>query len=309
MFWAVLGLVGVGLVFTFTGVVMSAAPRHAVNTSTVMLVGAACSVAISLAMLRCYPPVPWGSAFAVRAVILYALTGVLNFLMCQAIAAAMRTGPNSIVWTMAQSGMVLTFLYGVLFQHDIMNAWRGCGMALLVAALVCMGAARGSDAGEGARRPGHWLVWAVLAFLLCGANQTTNTIPSNDPEVQRHFNYAARNLSLAGATFLAASVWNLLASPRHCWTSLARELRSPWLWAFVVAMQSFSLICTYVLQYRCIDVLARHHTAAIAYPLMVSSCLIGFACYSLLVLRERLSRLQAAGLLASLAGILLVCVK
>ena len=309
MFWAVLGLIGVGLIFTFTGVVMSAAPRRGVETSTVQLVGAVCSACISLALLRCYPPVPWGEAFAVRAVILYAVTGVLNFLMCQAIAAAMKTGPNSIVWTMAQSGMVLTFLYGVLFQHDIMNVWRGCGMALLVAALVCMGVARGRNAEENSPRTGRWLVWAILAFLLCGGNQITNVIPSNDPEVQRHFNYAARNLSLSAATIVTALVWNLLASPKHCWTSLARELRSPWLWGFVAAMQSFSLVCTYLLQYRCIDVLARHHTAAIAYPLMISSCLIGFACYSLLVLRERLTRLQAAGLLASLAGILLVCVK
>ena len=74
-------------------------------------------------------------------------------------------------------------------------------------------------------------------------------------------------------------------------------------------MLGFSLVTTYLLQYPCIDALARRHTAAIAYPLMISSCLVGFTIYSRLVLRERLNRVQAAGFVAALAGILLICVK
>jgi drug/metabolite transporter (DMT)-like permease len=154
-----------------------------------------------------------------------------------------------------------------------------------------------------------WIVWAFLAFILCGSNQITNSIPSYDMNIQSNFNYAARALCSATATAVLAFIWNLIANCKQCLKQLAHECRNPWLWFFVVAMQSLSLCCIYLLQYRCLDILANYNTASIAYPLLVSTCLCGFTLYSLIVLKEKLTRLQFLGLALSLIGIIFICIK
>lgn len=306
------GIILVGLAAAFTGIVMSAAPRKGLSTSTVQMFGALLSVIISAIILQTglFNEVDWHGQGVAKAIIFYSLTGGLNFLMLQAVAMGMKKGPNSIVWVITQSGMVLTFMFGVIFLGDILNIFRIFGIILLFNALVCLGIGKNKAAEENNQGKSKvWIAWAFLAFLLCGSNQITNTIPSYDMNVQSNFNYAARALFSAGATVIFALIWNLIANAKECLKQIVCECRNPWLWFFVVAMQGLSLCCTYLLQYRCLDILATYNTASIAYPLLVSTCLCGFTLYSFMVLKEKLTCLQLIGLALSLIGIILICVK
>lgn len=306
------GIILVGLAAAFTGIVMSAAPKKGLSTSTVLMFGALFSVIISTIILQTglFNEVDWHRQGVIKAIIFYSLAGGLNFLMLQASAMGMKKGPNSIVWVITQSGMVLTFMFGVIFLGDILNIFRIFGIILLLNALVCLGIGKNKATEENNQGKSKvWIVWAFLAFILCGSNQITNSIPSYDMNIQSNFNYAARALCSAAATAVLAFIWNLVANCKQCLKQLAHECRNPWLWFFVVAMQSLSLCCIYLLQYRCLDILANYNTASIAYPLLVSTCLCGFTLYSLIVLKEKLTRLQFLGLALSLIGIIFICIK
>ncbi|MBQ6248515.1 MAG: EamA/RhaT family transporter, partial [Kiritimatiellae bacterium] len=58
--------------------------------------------------------------------------------------------------------------------------------------------------------------------------------------------------------------------------------------------------------YNALDRLQAAGLAAIASPIMVASCLVGFVIYGAIALRERPNRHQWLGLLCSLGGIALL---
>ena len=67
------------------------------------------------------------------------------------------------------------------------------------------------------------------------------------------------------------------------------------------------LISACLLQYPSMDALARHGIGGASYPIMIASCLVGFSLFSLLYLKEKLTRLQYAALGCCIAGIPLIC--
>lgn len=72
---------------------------------------------------------------------------------------------------------------------------------------------------------------------------------------------------------------------------------------YCVLIQLFEVAGSFFLLYPGMNRLARAGAGAIAYPLMVASCIVGFEIYSLLALRERRNGLQWAGLGLCLLGV------
>lgn len=68
------------------------------------------------------------------------------------------------------------------------------------------------------------------------------------------------------------------------------------------------LVSGLLLLYNALDRLQVAGLAAIASPIMVASCLVGFVIYGAIALRERPNRHQWLGLLCSLGGIALLAV-
>ena len=54
------------------------------------------------------------------------------------------------------------------------------------------------------------------------------------------------------------------------------------------------------------DALAKAGAGSIAYPLLVSSCIIGFFLYSVLLLKEKNRPIQYAAFILCLTGIVLI---
>ena len=61
-----------------------------------------------------------------------------------------------------------------------------------------------------------------------------------------------------------------------------------------------------LLLYNALDRLQAAGLAAIASPIMVASCLMGFLVYGAIALRERPNRYQTLGILCSLGGVVLL---
>jgi multidrug transporter EmrE-like cation transporter len=58
-----------------------------------------------------------------------------------------------------------------------------------------------------------------------------------------------------------------------------------------------------VMMYRAMDLLADHQAAGMTLPVGVGTCIIGFALYSVLWLREKASVHVIAGILLAIAGV------
>jgi multidrug transporter EmrE-like cation transporter len=91
--------------------------------------------------------------------------------------------------------------------------------------------------------------------------------------------------------------------------ALLKTVRNRWLWLYVAGLQVFSLFAAYVLLYWGMNALANAGIGAVAYPLLVGSCIIGFSIYSLVILREKGSYQQYFALTACICGIIAVCIK
>ena len=198
MFWAVLGLVCVGLTWTLVGVVLGKAPQKGIPSEVVIFFSYAVPAIVGCIVLSsgAAGTVDWTGRGTMTGILYYSLSAFFNFFMMHLLSHAMQKGPNGIIWSITQSGMVLPFLYGVLFENDIVTVMRITG-----------------------------------------------------------------------------------------------------------------LLAAYFVQYRCMDYLSAHNHGSVAYPTLVASCLVGFALYSSLILREKTSRIQKSGMLLCVIGIILICLK
>ena len=308
MFWAVLGLVFVGLTWTIVGVVLGKAPQKGIPSEIMISFSAAVPAIVGALVLNSgiVETVDWTSKAAIVGSLYYTLAAFFNFFMMHLMSHAMQKGPNGIIWSITQSGMVLTFLYGVIFEGDIVTVLRIVGLITILGALLLLGLARDNQGKEKSRT---WIWMALGCFLLCGTNQICAMIPTYIQEVRDGFNSVARSTVLSTATMVFALIWNIASKRKAFFADMKQHIHNKYLWIFVGVQQGFCLLAAYFIQYRCIDYLSAHNHGSVAYPTLVASCLVGFALYSTFILREKTSFAQKLGMLLCVAGMILICLK
>jgi drug/metabolite transporter (DMT)-like permease len=308
MFWAISGLVLVGLSWTLVGIVLGNAPKKGIPPEVMIFFGAAVPTIVGLIVLHIgiLGTVDWSSKAAFWGIFYYGLSAFFNFLMMHLLSLTMQKGPNGIVWSITQSGMVITFLCGVIFKGDIVTWVRIAGILVLLAALLLLGLARNNDTTNNSRA---WVWMAFGCFLLCGINQTCAMLATYVPEVRDDFNGVARSVVLNGGAMIPALCWNIASKRGEFLNQLSGCIRNKYLWIYVAIQQGFGLIAAYFIQFRCFDYLSAHNLGSAAYPILVASCLLGFAFYSTFGLREKSSLIQKAGMALCILGIVLICMK
>lgn len=308
MVWAILGLAVVGLSWTLVGIVLGNAPKKGIPPEVLIFFGSAVPTLVGLIVLHTgvLGTVNWFSKAAFWGIFYYGLSAVFNFFMMHLLSLTMQRGPNGIVWSITQSGMVVTFLCGIIFKGDIVTWVRIAGMVVLLAALLLLGLARDNHIKNNDRT---WVWMAFGCFLLCGINQTFAMLATYVPEVRDDFNGVARSVVLNGGAMLPALCWNIASKRREFLKQLNGCICNKYLWIYVAIQQGFGLIAAYFIQFRCFDYLSAHNLGSAAYPILVASCLLGFAVYSTCVLREKSSLVQKAGMVLCILGIILICMK
>ena len=301
MLFGMIALIVTGASWSIVGIIMGSAPKHKVDTSFIQFFGSVFSILISIGLLLSIQT-EWNNAMYFS-MMCYFSGGLMNFLLLQLMSIAMQRGPNGTIWGIVQSGVIFPFAMGILFFAVPLPVTRICGMIILIAALFLFGKAKGNG---GDKKEGNWLIPAFAAFILCGIQQSVHNLPSYYPELTK-LNPAYRTIFTASGAILGAFCWNLYkilfrGFKPDCWS----QLRNKYLWFYILAFKSYGFVTSYFLMYRGMDALAKAGAGSIAYPLLVSSCIIGFFLYSVLILKEKNRPIQYTAFILCLAGIILI---
>ncbi len=301
MFLGIGMMILTGLSWIITGIVMGRAPKENIIVDSLIFMGACFSVAVGTAT-GCFSGFPaWSGMLPVIAGCMF-LGGIFCGFQLFFMSRAMQIGPNGVVWSLVQSAFAAPFLVGVICFRTPASLWRWLGFGAAVMSVLLIGFLKSS----GKSRYGNWKTTAFLSFVMTAILQVLCNMPSYFPE-SGSVSSVWRSTFCAGGT--AAGIFFFYAF--RCRLSdfrrnLATTLRRKKAWQLCLLMQSFSLGSSYLLLYPGMDLLADAGAGAIAYPLMVGSCLIGFEVYSVAVLRETRSFLQWLMLLLCLSGVVLL---
>ena len=258
---------------------------------------------VCLAMLPLYPSLEVNGGFAWLALGMYFLVGVLNCFLNITIAAAMKQGPNSLVWAILQSGMLIPFLFGICFHHVAAGPLRLLGMCSMLAALAILSMGKH---GENNATGSSWLLPSFVAFLIVGVQQTISNEPSYYQETRAGIPIIYRCLALCSGN-LAATLPSLLRfSHKGGLHQLREAFKGKWLWLYAIILQVSILIEKLLLSFNAMDMMAKLGNGAISYPVMVISCIAGFTLYSILFLHERVTWRSVTGLFLCTLGIVLL---
>ncbi|WP_176011667.1 hypothetical protein [Victivallis sp. Marseille-Q1083] len=302
MIFGMIALTLVGLSWTVVGIVMGQAPRRQIDPGLILFCGAAVAIFASLAILTFTKTDAVGGMAEMLTCLAYLAGGVLNYWLLHLMSRAMQLGPNGVVWTMVQSAMIFPFLTGIVFFGEKLTVCRAAGLGLILVALVLFGLAKDNTVN----RTGRWRLLAFAAFLLAGIQQNCTTLPSYFPAA-RTVSSLVRLGAAGTGTFVAALAGLLYGMNRERYREILGMMRMKALWIYVFSLQFFSLVFAATLFYPGMDALARAGAGAVSVPLLVGSCIIGFALYSILILREKTSVLQVVAVICCLAGIVGIC--
>jgi len=300
-----------GFCWVVVGVVISRAARDRLDMGLIQLCTAAGLFVVSLSMVLSahfffrHGPVSLQTRLIVAAC--HLCQGLLNFTALQLMTRAMRNGPNGIIWSIAQSGLVFPFAMGVLFFDVPFSPARGLGIFAIMASVLLYGLGRQQTQSAAPSGLKEWFAPALAAMLLCGGTQCLGNIASYLPEGPA-LGSPYRVMFIQTGTFTAWLASNLAPGGPSLLPRLKAQPRGKLL-ACVMALLVASTLSSCFFLYPGLDLVARAGLGAIGYPVAVCTCVLGFLLYSVVGLRERFATLQKIGLVAGLAGIALVSMR
>ena len=303
----ILCLVATGLFWVLLGALVGAVERRGLSTALLMILLASGMVIICGGIMIALPSTALSPRWYALASASLFFAGFFDYMLFLMMGRAMRHGPNGVVWTVTQSGVIFPFLFGVLFYSVPMTLLRGLGMVAVLSALICNGLAKGDGPMlEKHDSTGNWRFWMFLAFLAAGGNQVFSTWPSYYETIRMHFNAYSRTFWLYMGYLAGFAISeNRRLFQREYWHQLGERR----LWGFAALWVVGTLLVSFWLSFRGIDLVTAHGLGAICYPVMVCSCLVGFPIYSTLVLREHCTPLQWVALITGVAGIVMISVE
>ena len=297
--FGIVAMILVGMSWCLTGLVMGNAPKRGIDTGLIQFFGGLVSATVSL----CIASATGAYASSPPRVMLPTLTtfffsGFLNFFMLQLMSAAMQRGPNGIIWSIIQSGMVVNFIVGVLFFHAELNMAKSAGIILLLAAIVCFGLSRDNSR----KSSENWRLLTFCAFSVCAIQQTVNTLPVYFPEARQVSSVLCTFATSSGAVS-AAILYTLCTLSGDKISLLKSNVKNAMLWKYVLLLQFFSLIFAYTLFYPGMFAMGKHGLGMVCFPMMVGSCILCFTLAGIFLLREKVRPLQLAALAMCLSGL------
>lgn len=226
---------------------------------------------------------------------------------------AMKTGHNGQAWIVAQASFVIPLGAGILFFGEALSLPRGLGVLLCLASVAILGATRHTPAREaasvsntadaagpsaaGSEMPAtnknlDWRIFAFLAFLVLGVQQTLMTVPS-------YWSVPPEILQWRIPLMLT---WGTLINTLIMIKKRVRPTRALLLPAAGLALSS---VAGTVLFFYGLDLLAKVQMVSLAYAITIAACILSFTLYSTLRLGEPFKLMHWAGLAGILTGLIL----
>ena len=211
--------------------------------------------------------------------------GVINSIAQMVVRQAMSRGNHGPVWAISQAALVIPFLAGVVLWGNTGSVGQWLGTGLIAGGILIPVAKQFHSQRSG-------LLPTLLAFLLFGVVQTLYAAPSQIPDFHDSAGLRPTLVSLGGF-----AGWCIVLS--------ARRERPVWnrpTLALALFMALLSLVSLKIF-FLGLDQLSRAGLGNVGIPLIVGANILGFAFYSRVVLREKPSKPEAAGIAMVLAGI------
>ncbi|MBQ7651746.1 MAG: hypothetical protein IJS15_12355, partial [Victivallales bacterium] len=234
-------------------------------------------------------------------------SGFVNSRQLVNMSKAMQNGPNGIIWSIIQCGFIMPFLFGVIFLHNPLTILRITGIIALIIALNLMGFLGDIKKGE-IKTGGNWKWTTFRAFIWTGLTQTFAIIPSHLGDIDQ-IGVSWRLLWSSLGFVISAPLFSILAGQAKPLFSIYKsQIRVGRAWAYIIGLKALALLVSFFIQFPGIDILAKFNLEAIAMPLMVGCCIIGFDVYAFFLLHEKRTLTQLAALLLCLAGTVAICI-
>ena len=214
---------------------------------------------------------------------------------------AMQSGPNGIIWATVQSAFIFPFIVSVAFFGVVLTPLRLAGVILLLTALIIFAAAK-----DNSSRDGKWKRLAFICLAMCAIQQNITSLPSFFPE-SRGVPSIVRALCEAVAIVITGVIYNLIKMTPARWRMIKDNLSTPALWKYVAVIQNFHVIIAYVLFYPGLNAMAACGLGGMSFPLITGSCIVSFSIVGILFLKEKITPLQAAGVIFCVSGLVLIC--
>ena len=296
-----------GLSWVVTGVVMGRAPKDGLDAGFIITMEAALSlifVAVMIAFTG-IPNVP-ASHLTLVAASMFA-SGFVNSRQLVNMSKAMQCGPNGIIWSIIQCGFIMPFLFGVIFFHNPLTFLRGTGIIALLVALNLMGFLGDIKKG-GIKTGGNWKWTTFRAFIWTGLTQTFAIIPSHLNDIEQ-IGVSWRLLWSSLGFVISAPLFSILSGQaKPLFNIYKTQISIGRAWAYIIGLKAIGLLVCFFIQFPGIDILGKCNLEAIAMPLMVGCCIIGFDVYAFFFLHEKRTLTQLAALLLCLAGTVAICI-
>ncbi|MBE6356044.1 MAG: hypothetical protein E7058_02900 [Lentisphaerae bacterium] len=300
LIFGIFAMVMVGAGWTVFGYIMGKAPKLGIDVTGLMFIFTGIEFLLSLIAAFCtgiprVSPAGWGICCG-----LLVACGIVNYFQLDVLSRAMQKGPNGIIWTITQSGFVFPFAVGIIFFGVPLENIRIAGFVCIIISLCVFGLC-----GDNNKSSGKWKFLAIAAFLITGLSQVLSNLPSYFKEAEKitpMWRTAAFALGMIGGCIIVR-----MRKLPELFVTIRKQLGEKEVWKMAAWGSLTNLLTSIFFLYPGMDALAKVGHGAIAYPVMVCSCLIVFELYAIIVLREKRSLLQIGALLLCIAGAAGIC--
>lgn len=180
-----------------------------------------------------------------------------------------------------QGGMLLPFIYGVLFANNTLSVWRVIGI-LLMTFSICIPYIGKKEGKTNV----VFIIYCIIMFFLNGSVSILSYVQSNHPTLavsSSSFAFFSNLVSFVGAcvvylVYCLKNPDNLVKNPS------ARKCRNWLLWVFIL-IHTVLNAGSYLLQLIC----ATQLPAVALYPMVTGGTVVLTAICGLLVFKEKLS--------------------
>jgi len=280
-----------GIAFSVVGIFFSHAARRNLDIIAFNLVAYSFVAVTGWFFCNWNAVLSWDIPEAGRFITVIISAGLISQTAMLLVMAAMKRGHQSATWTIAQSAMVLPFLAGLFIWHEAASSLNVIGVLLMV---TCVALLRNSPEDEGNSRADRmWFPITILAFLCVGMGQTLFTVPSH---WEGWVDAGRLRIPLCNSAAAIGLGVTCLITSRKPTFSIMR----PALCCGVV------LVIGHVVIFKAMDLMARIDKVAFVYPICTGTCILFFAIYSRLHLKEKLTTAAALGMACGIAGIVLL---
>ena len=290
-------IVAVGATWALVGVIFSRAARNGMDFVSLMAVSSILTTLVGSLVFPDYDRLlnePSRSCF--RAAIPMLSAGFIMACGAVLLNKAMRLGHHGATWALAQSALIVPFLFGVIVWGDEVALRNIIGLVIIIVSILFFAFAKDDAEIPEKTNTLHWLILAIATLLFIGAQQTVMTLPSRWVD----WTDAARLRVplIQWGTLIGYNLIVFLQKKRIDWT----------VWRMAVLL-ALNIIVSQFILFETLDRFAKMSRAAIVFPVGIGVSMILFSLYSFFIIKEKTTWQHLAGMLAGTIGIIFVALK